>query len=235
MTAIDNSVVADLLRGGEIEALRSLLNSDNIKTQQVLFNNKLEPFIISDKTLDFILEVNEKTEGYDAMDFLVYALGLWGQYNQMLRILPLMTDKSDILSILEQIIQIYSAFYNTEPVLNFRKAFLIFADYLQDKLTLNEINEVYDELRRANYLYVQYDCLLYLVFKVINDEMLKSTPTYIIVQFAAMSIRNKTSYILTQTLLKYIPNAEQFENNVINQQGFENQPPNYISLFAEDV
>lgn len=232
---ISDESVAGLLRNGQIDIIKALLESDKIIVQQVLFNRKLTPFIISDDTLDFILKVNEETGGYDVISFLLYGFGLWGQYEQMIRMLPLMTDKENILSILGQIIQTYAASYNVDPFSNLRKAFLMLSDYLQDKLTLEDVSGVYRELYHANYLYVQYDCLLYLIFKVINNEMLKSTPSDIIEEFAIMSIRNKASYILTQTLLKYVNNSEQFEINVINQQGFQDKPPDYISLFAEDV
>lgn len=58
-----------------------------------------------------------------------------------------------------------------------------------------------------------------------------------VTRIATIAIRNKASTVLTETLLKYIPDdiREQFVSNIVNNIGFITKPNDYISLFSEDI
>lgn len=121
---------------------------------------------------------------------------------------------------------------------NLRTSILIFIDLLGNLLTLEDANGLsrYAIGSDVNY-YIVNDVVLYLTFRIINDEKLNDMSDYNIRSLVYLAIQNNTPDHLTNTLLKYV-DTELMIGDVLNRvesRRVLNKPQDYVSFFQEDV
>ena len=209
----------------------------------------ITPFTISDDTLNFLIEIGNEYGYYLLENHLSYG----ANFERLKRVIPLVDHEGNIDNFIQMILRYannykpYLSFgHSTAHMLKQRYCVIEYINYLEDKLTLDDITEILTKILKctANQdvkdvnSYVIIDILLYITFRVINNLILQ-LPEYdyvnsIIEKLAILSIKINSSQVLTETLLKHTNNPQEIINTA-NQLTIIPLPPNYTSFFSEDI
>lgn len=231
-TALTEEIVG-LLSRSDVSTLNKYLVSEHINKNQIHHLLRyVRPFNPTDELIDFLLEIGDK----DIAGDLAYILSLWNNFDQLKNILPLVNDKYDILA---QLIRNYSLQSLPQDVLlSMRISILIFINYLENILTLDDILSIYyDAMPYSNIkFYVRNDIILYMAFRIISDQVLSTASKTTINTLAEWAIENNAPSYLTDTLLKYVDDPTSLIDEVIiNGTGILTKPDDYVSFFQDDV
>lgn len=216
------------LETSDVDKLRQYMNEGYGSNKIISELYQLEDFNPSDELIDFLLEIGDKR----IPDILVARLTFFDHLDRAQSIIPLIKDKKKLL--------VYTMYSYAEPPFNSKehsttKAILIMLlNNLENELILSDITKEYNIPPRGIKIYVLYDAYLYALFRIMNDNMLKTTDPSTINFFTIVAVLNDAPDYLTETLMKYVPDVQALMRK-INMTIKPKKPSDYVSLFNDDV
>lgn len=216
LTDSDVDAIKDYVANGRI-SLRDL------RSQLARLRSEIK---FTDELVNYLLELNNhRTKNILA--------GIFIQNDDIENFKLVLSRIYDIEYYFMDIIGSYSSHTeDTDWTLQLKRLFLLSLEYFENNITLVNIYNIKEDSGMNRIEYIANDLILYMTFRIINDHMLSSTPTGIIEYLAKIAVANSVNVILTDTLLKYVP-----ENrvNVILNTNKLSRPNDYISFFDEDI
>lgn len=99
---------------------------------------------------------------------------------------------------------------------------------------LNDITDIISGFQYA--LYSLYDLIAYIIFRMINDVVLKEATIRQLEMMLGVLISVNSPQILIETILKYLPPESKYSSDEFRKTIFKRTKPNgYHSLFEEDI
>lgn len=128
----------------------------------------------------------------------------------------------------------------SEHILYYKIMLSLTIDHIKNYIKLSDIVTHINIIKNSGnidaYNIVTFDTILYLVFEIINDDILKNTNNDILELLVLLSIQMSVSDVLTDTLLKYLNDDSPFKS-----QSYRDKivryiiPEAYVSLFEESI
>lgn len=153
-------------------------------------------------------------------------------------------DNSNIFNLKALLIETIKMYVNywdksVEIFSNVRAAFFMLLDHIDNKFTITNIVEIVQgvELVRS---YVLGDILSYVIFRTVNDDIITNARQYEL-EYAVdimlvVLLGSDAPNTLTEYILKYLPTTSRYQSeHVRNNLRRLEKPPNYHSLFSEDI
>lgn len=242
------------IRKSQIE--QSVLNSDIEAIEEYLNSNeKIHLLSIEclDPTYDFIDYItnddNSTKKTQYIIPFIIIAILRCSDLDKISyfidRLSKLYSKNKRVFSIIEFIMMMYNNrnkhSVTLQTTLYYKILMSIVVDNIKNYVTLNEIVDYINQLKGSlggiitNDKLIRYDIMLYLVFQMINSNMLENIDNDTLEQLILLSLQMNVSDVLTEFLLKYYAGSKDLLQYYHNRIGEYNLPSSYNSLFSEDI
>ena len=160
---------------------------------------------------------------------------------------PLNKSHTRAFSIIKSVMGRYAREYCNEEEFDiwnslcyYRELLLRVIEYVKFYVTPEQISEFMTDISEGGHIndmkYIILDATMYFMFQIINDDILKSTNSQVLLNIIKTAVYANTSKSLIDALVGYLDNkSEQIFNDYITINVTLSKPNYYESLFSESV
>ena len=232
------------LQNSDIEYIKDYLKTDNYLPFHALRN-----FDPTYEFIDFIIGANDNSMNIGTYLTLLRAKNL----NKTLYLIEHLLKKSHTyaLWIIKNVIRYYADQYGDEDYdeeldiwhasYYYRDTLLRVTEYVKPYVTLKQISDFANSISESHYTnskkYMMLDAVMYFIFQIISDDVLRSTNSKVLVNIIEVAIYANTSKSLINILTGYLDDESKrrIDDYIAMNVTPLSKPNDYESLFSESV